>query len=158
MANKPIDTNLSDIFGVDPSPPKYPVLLDDAIHSPPTDNSDDDFLEAVANLKMIIESGKRALNVAFDLAADLQDPKSWEAYNNIMKNLTEVNDRLVDLYKSREELHSIKRNASQPTDDKPGNNVQNNIFVGSTTELQKMVHNIKEKEKNTIDAPVKKVD
>jgi len=63
--------------------------------------------------------------------------KAWdEIYNaNMMKNVGDVSDSLLELHKKRKDL---KKKDEQPA--LPGT-TNNNVFVGSTADLQRMLRN-----------------
>ena len=52
----------------------------------------------------------------------------------MIKNISDVNDRLMDLNKKKKEI-------DKKDDIKKVANTTNNLFVGSTTELQKLLKN-----------------
>ena len=67
-------------------------------------------------------------------SSDLEHPRAYEVVFNGAKHTADIVDKLADLHK--------KMNDLEKEDPKPvagATNVQNNMFVGSTSELMKML-------------------
>jgi len=94
-------------------------------------NYRDDFNYARGNMINIIEKGNEALNGILNVADMSQHPRSYEVAANLIKTMAEVNKDLLDLSKKKNELE--QSDGSKPT------TVNNNLFVGSTAELQKLL-------------------
>ena len=85
-----------------------------------------------ANLYSLIEKGQEAINGIMELASDSDSPRAYEVAGQLIKNVGDVTDKLIDLQKK---LKDVEETVSKTT-----NNVTNNaVFVGSTTELQKLL-------------------
>ena len=85
-----------------------------------------------ANLYSLIEKGQEAINGIMELASDSDSPRAYEVAGQLIKSVGDVTDKLIDLQKK---LKDVEETASKTT-----NNVTNNaVFVGSTTELQKLL-------------------
>lgn len=96
--------------------------------------ADNDFEYARTNLYDIIEKGQEALIGILDVANMSQHPRSYEVAANLIKTLSEVNKDLLVLAKTKQELET------KTQEDQPKNQtINNNLFVGSTSELQKML-------------------
>lgn len=96
----------------------------------------DDFEYARGNLINIIEKGNEALDGILDVAGMSQHPRSFEVAATIINSLAAANKDLLELSKKRKELEGEKN----PT------TINNNLFVGSTAELQKLLKNNDNKE------------
>ena len=94
---------------------------------------ENDFEYARRNMYDIIEKGSEALNGILDVAEQSQHARSYEVAANLIKTMSEVNKDLLDLAKKKRDL--------MPKDDTPSTpgKVTNNLFVGSTAELQAML-------------------
>ena len=90
-----------------------------------------DFEYARGNLINIIEKGNEALDGILDVAGMSQHPRSFEVAATIINSLAAANKDLLELSKRRKELEGEK----SPT------TINNNLFVGSTAELQKLLKN-----------------
>lgn len=80
----------------------------------------------------LIEKGKMALEDMIEVARESEHPRAFEVLSGMIKNISDVNDRLMDLNKKNKELLKKDDAALPPT------NQQNNFFL-STAELQKMM-------------------
>lgn len=102
---------------------------------PPKDAQlENDFEYARRNLYDIIEKGSQALDGIMDVADQSQHPRSYEVAANLIKTMADVNKDLLELAKKKRELMP-KEDEDKPA---PGK-VTNNLFVGSTAELQAML-------------------
>ena len=79
----------------------------------------------------LIEKGKDALENMIEVARESEHPRAYEVLSGMIKNVSDVNDRLMDLNKKKKEL-------DQKEVVKQVENQQNNFFL-STAELQKMM-------------------
>jgi len=86
-----------------------------------------------AQLYSLIEKGQEAVNGALELAQEGDSARSYEVAINGIKNVSEVAEKLLDLQKKVKELDEVKVTNNQT------NVTNNSVFVGSTTELQKMI-------------------
>ena len=85
-----------------------------------------------ANLYSLIEKGQETLNGIMELAGDSASPRAYEVAGQIIKSVADTTDKLMDLQKKVKEVEEEKT--------KTTNNVTNNaLFVGSTSELSKML-------------------
>jgi hypothetical protein len=89
--------------------------------------SDYDF--ARQNLYDVIGKGNEALDYLLELAKASEHPRAFEVVGQLTKTLIDANTNLLDLQKKVKEL--TKTDSPQ--------NVTNALFVGSTSELQKML-------------------
>ena len=85
-----------------------------------------------ANLYSLIEKGQEAINGIMELAGESASPRAYEVAGQLIKSVADTTDKLADLQKKVKDL-----NEDTP---KTTNNVTNNaLFVGSTSELSKML-------------------
>ena len=82
------------------------------------------------NLYHLIERGRDALDGILDLANQSQSPRAYEVAGQIIKVVSDTNRDLVDLQKKAKDLFA---------DDLQKGNVTNNLFVGNTSELTKLI-------------------
>jgi hypothetical protein len=123
MADKDVIANS---LGMNPLPsPPNPVFL------PAREKNDYEY--ARQNMYDIIEKGSSALEDIVDIAKQSESPRAFEVVTNLIKTLADANKDLMELAKKNKEL--IK---SDQTDDGP-KTVNNNLFVGSSSELLKMI-------------------
>src|SRR6056300_187442 len=86
-----------------------------------------------ANLYSLIEKGQEAINGIMELAGEGGSPRAYEVAGQLIKSVADTTDKLIDLQKK---LKDVEDQSVKTTN----NNVTNNaVFVGSTTELQKLL-------------------
>ena len=85
-----------------------------------------------ANLYSLIEKGQEAINGIMELAGEGGSPRAYEVAGQLIKSVWDTTDKLIDLQKKLKEV--------EDTSIKTTNNVTNNaLFVGSTSELSKIL-------------------
>jgi len=96
------------------------------------DDVQKDYEYSRAQLYSLIEKGQETLNGIMELAAETASPRAYEVAGQILKSVGDTADKLIDLQK--------KMRAIEDDNTKTTNNVTNNaVFVGSTSELQKLL-------------------
>ena len=97
------------------------------------DDIDKDYQYTRANLYSLIEKGQESLNGIMELAGESASPRAYEVAGQIIKSVADTTDKLMELQKKVKEIDEDKQKTSN-------NNVTNNaLFVGSTSELSKML-------------------
>jgi hypothetical protein len=97
-----------------------------------------DFDYARRNTYDVIEKGMSALEDIIDIAKQSESARAFEVATNLMKTMLDANKDLMQLNKDNKELTRDDR-----TPDKQVTN--NNLFVGSSAELLKMIKQESEK-------------
>ena len=85
-----------------------------------------------ANLYSLIEKGQEAINGIMELAGEGGSPRAYEVAGQLIKSVADTTDKLADLQKKVKEL-------DEDSPKSPSTVTNNAVFVGSTTELQKML-------------------
>jgi hypothetical protein len=98
------------------------------------DDPTKDYEYTRAQLYNLIDKGQEALNGALEVAQESGHPRAYEVAVNAMKQVADTTDKLIDLQKKMKDLEA-------PTKQKAGNTT-NNLFVGSTADLQRMLKEI----------------
>ena len=116
-----------------------PLQKQEILPATQSDQVTNDFEYARGNIINTIEKGNEALQGILDVAGMGQHPRAYEVAANLVKTMVEANKDLLDLTKKRKEIEKAD-NALNPQ------NVNNNLFVGSTAELLKALksNNIKD--------------
>jgi len=87
-----------------------------------------------ANLYSLIEKGQEAINGIMELAGEGGSPRAYEVAGQLIKSVADTTDKLIDLQKKLKDVEEDVGNNKGPS------NVTNNaVFVGSTSELQKLL-------------------
>jgi hypothetical protein len=128
------DKNLAEILNTD----YIPVVQEDkpiTIHQSDENNPDANYSRA--NYYNLIEKGNEALDGILEVAKESQHPRAYEVAANMIKNLSDVTEKLMILQKQQKELNPQKAEQQGPTNI----NVDKAVFVGSTAELLKQLKN-----------------
>ena len=103
---------------------------------PPKEEKTDikkDYEYTRANLYSLIEKGQEAINGIMELAGESASPRAYEVAGQLIKSVADTTDKLADLQKKLKDIE-------EDTTKKGPNNVTNNaLFVGSTSELSKLL-------------------
>jgi hypothetical protein len=78
----------------------------------------------------LVERGQDAIEGILDIAKESEHPRVYEVAGQLIKTVGETTEKLIDLQAKMKELD---KDGSLP------NKVQNNLFVGSSTELQRLL-------------------
>lgn len=95
------------------------------------DNIVDDYEYARGNMIAAIEKGQEALTGILDVAGMSQHPRSYEVVATLVKAVADANKDLLELSKKRKELEK-EDNGGPKT-------VNNNLYLGSTADLLKLL-------------------
>ena len=84
-------------------------------------------------LKNLIATGMSSLESLSELARESEHPRAFEVLSRSIKDIGDVTDKLMSLQKATKELTTTKEDSEQ------AKVVNNNLFIGSTTDLQRML-------------------
>ena len=85
------------------------------------------------NFYDLIEKGHGAIDELLAVADQSQHPRAYEVLANMLKTMGDMNKDLLDMHKKKQDL----------TGKKPAEkiqNTQNNLYVGSTSDLLKLIN------------------
>jgi len=125
-----IDNHLDEVLGIVEKPKKEIVKAERIVPAVTADDSETDFQYARENLYNLIERGTDGLEELIEIAKQSEHPRAFEVVQQTIGQLTSTNKELLNLHKTKKD---IKVEKGGPT------SVNNNLFVGSTAELQKML-------------------
>ena len=130
------DKNLAEILNTDYVPVVKEENRSVTIHEPEESDVNPDANYSRANYYNLIEKGNEALDGILEVAKESQHPRAYEVAANMIKNLSDVTEKLMILQKQQKELNP------QAAEAKTTNiNVDKAVFVGSTTDLLKQIKN-----------------
>ena len=101
------------------------------IYTSDVDDIKKDYDYARGNLYSLVEKGQEAINGMLELAQESEMPRAYEVLGQLIKTTTETTEKLMA-------LHKIKKDIEEDTP-KGQTTVNNALFVGSTTELAKLL-------------------
>lgn len=138
-----IDETLSDVFDVEPMKVKSGELITTKgeVVVPKDEKIEYDYDKTRNNLHSLLQSGQDALMHALEVAKSSEHPRAFEVVGNLMKQLSDVNAQLLDLHEKKQKLDLPKTKQEESAGTKQVTN-NNAIFVGSTSELNKMLSNM----------------
>ena len=85
-----------------------------------------------ANLYSLIEKGQEAINGIMELAGEGGSPRAYEVAGQLIKSVADTTDKLIDLQKKLKDVE-------EDTAKSPSSVTNNALFVGSTSELSKIL-------------------
>ena len=132
-----MEKNMEEIFRLsDETKSMIEVINDDREVTPvqkmnlSDDDVMDDYQYARENLKGIIESAQQSIDDLSSIASTSESPRAYEVLSTLMKTIVDANKDLLELQRK---VKLLKEDSGQPK------NVTNALFVGSTSELQKLI-------------------
>ncbi len=128
-----LEDKVNEILGLESKTPpkeefKAPVPRKEDKNKEDVENDHKNSREYYYNL---IEKGQEAIEGILDVAKEGQHPRAYEVALAGIKNVADTVDKLQDLNKKLKDLKELPKTANA--------NIKNALFVGSTTELQKML-------------------
>ena len=96
------------------------------------DHIQKDYEYTRGNLYSIIEKGQEAINGILELAQDSEMPRAYEVAGQLIKSVSDATDKLMDLQKKLKDVNEEEKSKGPST-------VNNALFVGSTSELSKIL-------------------
>ena len=125
-----VDNHLDEVLGIVEKPKKEIVKSEKIVHVVSANDTETDFQYVRENLYNLIERGQDGLEEMLEIAKSSEHPRAMEVFGQLIGKLTETNKELLNLHKTKKD---ISQEVSGPK------NVSNNLFVGSTAELQKFL-------------------
>jgi hypothetical protein len=131
-----IDDKLNEVLGIAEVDKTYenevlPKKMNTKVMVPEDKDPDIDFETGRKNLYNLLDKGNEAIDGILNLAKEGEHPRAYEVAGQLIKTVSEVSQNLLDLQDKLKKVKDIP--------DKGPKNVTNALFVGSTTELQKML-------------------
>ena len=133
-----IDDKLNEVLGIAEEPNELEVIQKETkdLVVPQDKDPEIDFETGRKNLYNLIDKGNEAIDGILSLAKEGEHPRAYEVAGQLIKTVSEVSQNLLDLQDKLKKVKEIPNTGPK--------NVTNALFVGSTTELQKMLKGKKE--------------
>ena len=137
------EKNMSEIFDVEPKLETLAVANQDILPSMKTGTEfgsparlemdlDEDYEESRKTIKDLVSKGNQAIDHLLAIASESEHPRAFEVVATLIKNTADANEKLMTMQKSVREMKNIKQKDT-------GVKVDKAIFVGSTSELSKLI-------------------
>ncbi len=95
------------------------------------DNVDNDYQYSRETYYDLLEKGRESMELMIEVARESEHPRAFEVLSNMIKNISDVNDKLMELNKKTKDITQEKEEPKAITN--------NNVFIGSTTDLQRLL-------------------
>jgi len=95
----------------------------------------DDYEFSRETYRDLINVGVRSLDVLAELARESEHPRAFEVLSKSIKDIGDTTEKLMSLQKTKKDLSKETEETKRITN--------NNVFVGSTTDLQRMLLNMR---------------
>jgi len=92
----------------------------------------DDYDFSRRTYKDLITIGTRSLDVLAELARESEHPRAFEVLSKTIKDIGDTTEKLMKLQKDKVDITKDEREEAKKI-------TNNNVFVGSTTDLQRML-------------------
>ena len=131
-----MEKNMEDIFNLPADTKPMVEVLNDSRQiieklDAQNDEIDADYQYARDNLRSIINAAQASIEDLSSIASTSESPRAYEVLSSLIKTIVDANKDLLELQRKVKLL-------KQEEESKP-QNVTNALFVGSTTELQKLI-------------------
>lgn len=129
---------IDDALGLNP----LPMVPDENENLPAVtdvETAEQDLSTVRDNLSNAIGVSQQAVQDMLSIAQQSQHPKAYEVLNAVIKTYADISMGLADLQMKKQRILSKQQSTDPQT-------VNNNLFVGSTAELQKMLEDMKNKD------------
>ena len=134
-----LEEKVNDILGIkeESTPVGEMILQENKVpvprkEDPKKDDIENDYKYSRENYYNLIERGQDAIQGILDVAKEGQHPRAYEVAGALIKNVADTVDKLQDLQGKLQKLKDVPNKTTA--------NIKNALFVGSTTELQKMLN------------------
>lgn len=133
---------ISEVLDLNPKPKTTQIV--EYIEDGPNNVRTDAEL-AKKNIRDLLQTGKETLEDLIEIARESEAPRAYEVIATLMKQMADMNSQLLELYKKEAEAGASKKDV--PGELQPGTpsnmtQINNTIFVGTTTELNKALERI----------------
>ena len=133
---------LDKAFGDEPSElQKHVESVKTELKKSETPDVKDDYEVARAQMHNLVSKGQEAVDGILEVAQSSDHPRAYEVAALMIKNVADTTEKLIDLQRKMKELDAEEKKVT--------NNTTNAMFVGSTSDLQKMLKNINKSEETT---------
>ena len=98
-----------------------------------SDTATNDFEYARQIYHDLLAKGTGSLEEMMEVARATEHPRAFEVLSGMMKNIADINGNLMDMHKKKKDFEQKEQKVL------PQGQTTNNVFVGSTSDLQRML-------------------
>jgi hypothetical protein len=102
-----------------------------------SEHIEDDYTHIRDELYSLTTQGREAIELMLEVARESEHPRAFEVLGQLIKQNADISEKIMKLQKSKKEVDNVTDN-TPPALGGP-DVVNNNVFIGSTAELQKML-------------------
>lgn len=114
-------------------------------HTLMSEDKDNDYEYTRETLYDLIEKGREGIEEMIEVARQSEHPRAYEVLATLIKDTAQTSEKLMDLHRKIQTIDQMMLPAP-----KQESSTTNNLFIGSTTELQRMLKDLND-EKEVID-------
>ena len=100
---------------------------------------DKDYEHIRSSLYDLMDHGNESIELMMELARESEHPRAFEVLGQLIKQNADISEKLMKLQKSKKEVLTVDDQPALPE----GSVTNNNVFIGSTTDLQRMLQDEK---------------
>ena len=126
-----IDDKLNEVLNITSDVMPVEVKQSKQVIVPEDKDPDIDFETGRKNLYNLLDKGNEAIDGILELAKEGEHPRAYEVAGQLIKTVSEVSQNLLDLQDKLKKIKDVPNTGPK--------SVTNALFVGSTTELHKML-------------------
>ena len=123
--------NMEEIFDIEVTPIEKKSEMIKQISTELSIDATKDYEYTRANLYNLIDKAQEAISDVLDLARESNHPRAYEVAGNFIKQTADMTDKLIDLQKKIKDLDKVDKKTAAIN-----GNVTNNMFFGTTADLQ----------------------
>lgn len=106
-------------------------------------DKEEDYQKTRTNIYDLIEKGKEGLEVALAMVQSTESPRSIEVFSTLLKTLADTNLQLLEIQKKKQDMAINAGGNDSDTNIKNQTINQTAIFAGTTSELAKLLSEMK---------------
>ena len=126
-----IDDKLNEVLDIASEVMPAEVKENKQVVVPENKDPDIDFETGRKNLYRLLDKGNEAVDGILELAKEGEHPRAYEVAGQLIKTVSEVSQNLLDLQEKLKKIKDVPNTGPK--------SVTNALFVGSTTELTKLL-------------------
>ena len=110
-----------------------------------SEDKDKDYEYSRETLYDLIEKGREGIEEMIEVARQSEHPRAYEVLAGLIKDTANTSEKLMDLHRKIKSIDQMMLPSPEPS-----GTTTNNLFVGSTTELQKMLTDLKHEQEKDV--------